>query len=161
MPNYIGARYVPAWFTNPNDSSNNWVTGISYEPLTMVTYNGAVYISKVPVPATIGAPDTAPEYWFLINIRDFFSVGRRLKNVSLDFNSADITAGVYYINQADTTLTWVNGPYSVEAGRLMVFPSYNDARPFQVLIGASAIAWRLKTGDNAWSTWVGVFGTHP
>lgn len=160
MPNYIGARYVPAWFTNPNDSSNNWVTGISYEPLTMVDFEGNKYISKQPVPSTVGEPNVNPDYWYLISVRDWFEVGRNLPNVSLDFNEVD-TVGVYYIRPADTGLQWVNGPYSIEAGRLLVFPSYNAARPFQVFITASAIAWRMKVSNTGWSTWVGVMGTHP
>ncbi len=59
---YIGARYVPAFYTNGSGTSE-WTANTQYEPLTIVTWNGNSYTSKKPVPANIGSPDTAPEYW--------------------------------------------------------------------------------------------------
>lgn len=59
---YIGARYVPKYFENP-DGSTNWVQGINYEPLTIVTYLGTSYTSKIPVPANIGSPNLNNDYW--------------------------------------------------------------------------------------------------
>ena len=59
---YIGARYVPKFFENP-DGSNNWLNGVAYEPLTIVTYANTSYTSKIPVPATIGSPNDNPTYW--------------------------------------------------------------------------------------------------
>lgn len=59
---YIGARYVPTFYNNP-DGSWDWLPGISYEALTMVKYNGSTYTSKIPVPATIGAPNLNSTYW--------------------------------------------------------------------------------------------------
>ena len=58
---YIGARYVPKIFDN--NGSNEWVNGITYEPLTIVTYLNNSYTSKKPVPSTAGAPNIATEYW--------------------------------------------------------------------------------------------------
>lgn len=60
---YIGARYVPKFFTNPDDQSNDWKAGTFYEALTIVTYNNDSYTSKVVVPDTIGNPASNPEYW--------------------------------------------------------------------------------------------------
>lgn len=60
---YIGARYVPKFFENPTTSDSAWLAGVAYEPLTIVTYAGNSYTSKKPVPAGIGAPNTAPAYW--------------------------------------------------------------------------------------------------
>lgn len=59
---YIGARYVPKFYENPN-GSNDWLSGVSYEPLTVVTYASNNYTSKKPVPATVGNPAANPEYW--------------------------------------------------------------------------------------------------
>ena len=59
---YIGARYVPKFYTNSLGTSD-WTPNTQYEPLTIVTWNGNSYTSKNPVPASIGSPDTAPEYW--------------------------------------------------------------------------------------------------
>lgn len=59
---YIGARYVPKFFDGENGSSE-WVNGVSYEPLTIVTYLGNSFTSKKPVPSSIGSPNNNPEYW--------------------------------------------------------------------------------------------------
>ena len=59
---YIGARYVPKFFEGA-DGTSNWQPNVIYEPLTIVTYNQNTYTSKKTVPATIGSPNTNPEYW--------------------------------------------------------------------------------------------------
>lgn len=63
---YIGARYVPKYFENP-DGSNAWIPGIEYEALTIVKYAGATFISKIPVPSTIGSPNENTKYWIISN----------------------------------------------------------------------------------------------
>ena len=60
---YIGARYVPKFFLNPDDQSNDWKSGVQYEALMIVTYNNDSYTSKEVVPANIGDPASNPEYW--------------------------------------------------------------------------------------------------
>lgn len=62
---YIGARYVPKFYENPDDASNNWKAGVAYEPLTVVTYQDNSYTSKKPVPATVSDPASEPSYWVL------------------------------------------------------------------------------------------------
>lgn len=59
---YIGARYVPKFYEN-SDGTAAWRSGVIYEPLTIVTYNGNSYTSKKVVPATIGDPSSNPAYW--------------------------------------------------------------------------------------------------
>ena len=59
---YIGARYVPKFFTN-SDGTEEWRSGVEYEPLTIVTYNQNSYTSKKPVPSFIGNPSDNHEYW--------------------------------------------------------------------------------------------------
>lgn len=61
---YIGARYVPKFYNNPN-GTNEWLTGIPYEALTIVTYSDIQFISKKPVPANIGTPNENTEYWLV------------------------------------------------------------------------------------------------
>lgn len=61
---YVGARYVPVFYQNPNGTWD-WLSGVQYEPLTIVKYGTSTYTSKQLVPATVGAPNTAPEYWAL------------------------------------------------------------------------------------------------
>lgn len=58
---YVGARYVPK-FKEPDIK---WESGISYEGMTIVTYNNDSYTSKKTVPANIGTPPSNPEYWAL------------------------------------------------------------------------------------------------
>ena len=62
---YIGARYVPIFYTNPDDNSNNWKSGVVYDPLTVVTDLNQSYTSKIPVPASVGRPSENPTYWIL------------------------------------------------------------------------------------------------
>lgn len=62
---YIGARYVPLFYTNPDDNSNNWKSGVVYDPLTIVTDINQSYTSKIPVPASVGRPSENPTYWIL------------------------------------------------------------------------------------------------
>lgn len=59
---YVGARYVPKFFENAQGGTD-WTSGVIYEPLTIVTYNGNSYTSKKTVPATVGNPSANPEYW--------------------------------------------------------------------------------------------------
>lgn len=63
MKQYIGARYVPKFYVNPNTGDSTWLAGVPYEALTVVTIGNNSYTSKKPVPAGIGSPNTAPEYW--------------------------------------------------------------------------------------------------
>ena len=61
---YIGARYVPKFYTNSVDGSTQWEANVVYEPLIYVTLqNGHMYISKKQVPATVGTPASNAEYW--------------------------------------------------------------------------------------------------
>lgn len=62
---YIGARYVPLFYTNPNDGTNAWHAGVAYDPLTIVTDLNQSYTSKIPVPASVGRPSENPTYWIL------------------------------------------------------------------------------------------------
>lgn len=59
---YIGARYVPIIYEN-SDGTSEWRSGVMYEPLTIVTYNGNSYTSKKPVPANVGNPSENTAYW--------------------------------------------------------------------------------------------------
>lgn len=59
---YIGARYVPKFYENSSGTAE-WRSGVIYEPLTIVTWNGNSYTSKKVVPATVGDPSSNSEYW--------------------------------------------------------------------------------------------------
>ena len=67
---YIGARYVPKFYTNSVDGSTQWEANVVYEPLIYVTLtNGHMYLSKKQVPATVGTPASNVEYW--LDIGDY------------------------------------------------------------------------------------------
>lgn len=55
---YIGSRYVPKFTDNPN---SQWTNTVTYEPLTIVLYQGNSYTSRQFVP--IGIDITNTEYW--------------------------------------------------------------------------------------------------
>lgn len=59
---YVGARYVPIFYENPNGGSD-WLEGVPYEPLTIVTYLNVSYTSKKYVPSTVGNPAANGEFW--------------------------------------------------------------------------------------------------
>lgn len=59
---YIGARYVPKFYANPNNTAE-WLNNVEYEPLTIVTYGPNTYTSKKFVPASVGDPGNNPDYW--------------------------------------------------------------------------------------------------
>ena len=61
---YIGARYVPKIFDD-GEGGMEWRPDRYYEPLTIVSYNNASYISRVPVPSSIGNPTDNASYWAL------------------------------------------------------------------------------------------------
>lgn len=64
---YIGARYVPKFYENSAGTAE-WRSGVIYEPLTIVTWNGNSYTSKKTVPAEIGDPSANPSYWVATGI---------------------------------------------------------------------------------------------
>lgn len=61
---YIGARYVTKVYQNSqNPGSAEWESGVTYEPLTMVTYLNNSYISRDMVPSTVGNPAENSDHW--------------------------------------------------------------------------------------------------
>lgn len=61
---YIGARYVPKFYSNSaNPKSMEWEGGVAYEPITVVSYLCDTYTSKIPVPSSVGNPADNPSFW--------------------------------------------------------------------------------------------------
>lgn len=61
---YIGARYVTKIYENSLDpSSAEWEADVTYEPLTLVTFNNSSYLSKKDVPGSVGNPAANPFFW--------------------------------------------------------------------------------------------------
>jgi hypothetical protein len=89
---YIGARYVPIVFSNPDDNTANWKSGVFYEPLTIVTYLDDSYTSRKAVPTSIGNPADNPDYW--VKTGDFNASLTTLQN---EFNL--LLGGNYLANK--------------------------------------------------------------
>ena len=64
VKHFVGARFVPK-IASPVERAAN----TSYEALTIVTFDIAYYISKVPVTPTVGNPANNPQYWALTELR--------------------------------------------------------------------------------------------
>lgn len=60
---YIGARYIPKFYDNPDTGDATWKSDVAYEAFTVVTYQQNSYTSKIPVPATVGNPSSNGDYW--------------------------------------------------------------------------------------------------
>lgn len=88
MSQYIGARYVPKFYENSNNTSD-WTANTVYEALTIVTRNGNSYTSKIPVPASVGAPENNPDYWAATGVYNQQVAQLR---TDIDANTAAITA---------------------------------------------------------------------
>ena len=64
MADYVGARYTIKIYENSlNPASAEWESGFAYEPLTLVTYNNATYLSRKQVPASASNPPAETSYW--------------------------------------------------------------------------------------------------
>ena len=87
---YIGARYVPKFYENSLGTSE-WRSGVIYEPLTIVTWNGNSYTSKKVVPSTVGDPSANPEYWVATGIfnQQLADVSTRLAAAESDIDDLE------------------------------------------------------------------------
>lgn len=92
---YIGARYVPKFFENPNGGWE-WEPGFQYEPLTIVKYGENTYTSKKLVPANIGSPNLNVDYWAntgnyngaIVNLQNELNEANDNINQLFDFNNS-------------------------------------------------------------------------
>ena len=99
---YIGARYVPKIYKNSiNPESYAWEENTAYEALVMVSYRNTSYISRIPVPATVGDPATNSDYWcsmgsFSAQVQEYINIVAGLQDDVEDFSTdlADATAAL-------------------------------------------------------------------
>lgn len=85
---YIGARYVPKFFENPNGSAE-WIKEKSYEALTVVTHLGDSYTSRKNVPINVDILNT--DYWVLTGNFNYQlnDVSNKLKNTQYFFDTVN------------------------------------------------------------------------
>lgn len=128
---YVGARYVPV-------VGDEWNKALSYEALTIVTYRGSSFTSKIPVPANIDIGNT--KYWantgnynaqvteYEENVRKYKSdtdtkitnIESDISDINTDINNIDsninilksndaiIISDSYGVNSVVGTNNWVN-----------------------------------------------------
>lgn len=127
MRQYIGARYVPKFFEGAGGSPE-WVSGIPYEALTIVTYLGSSYTSKKSVPAGIDILNT--DYWVctanfnsqLQNITDSITADEAVLNDLNDYVHTRSSAKYWYIGdsfaaQSDSWCDYLDGYLGTTAHR--------------------------------------------
>lgn len=125
---YIGARYVPKFYENSLGTAD-WVAGVIYEPLTIVTWNGNSYTSKKTVPASVGDPSSNPDYW----------VATGVFNAQL----ADLSDRMDAVEGDVTTLNEKAGYYTPEMFGAAADGVTDDSAAFQDMIDA------MSDGDRA------------
>ena len=98
---YVGARYVPVFYKNPNGSWD-WEAGVSYEPLTIVKYGENSYTSRSQVPPTVGSPNLNPDYW--ANTGDYNGGLRELRE-QVDENSQAVSELMVFKGEVDRNIS--------------------------------------------------------
>lgn len=110
---YIGARYVPKFYEN-SDNTSEWRSGVIYEPLTIVTYNGNSYTSKKPVAAEVGNPSSNPTYWAATGLYNaqVEEVRERMEEINDDLNDRidEIQGDIDEMEQ--TECVWIGDSYT-------------------------------------------------
>lgn len=117
---YIGARYVPKFYENSQGTSE-WRSGVIYEPLTIVTWNGNSYTSKKTVPATVGDPSSNPSYWVATGIFNQQVEEIRQEVVALDGRMDDAEADIEILKRESG-----NYPHWIFVGDSYNDPQYSD-----------------------------------
>lgn len=123
---YVGARYVPKFFENPNGTAE-WLRNIPYDALTIVTYLGNSYTSKIPVPPGIGNPSLNPTYWALTGNynrqveeyrEEVVQIGNQVDILENSVNVLKDDANHFYLLMADSYGDNPNG-WTLRLPRLM------------------------------------------
>lgn len=128
---YVGARYVPV-------VSDEWNKALSYEPLTIVTYKGSSFTSKIPVPANIDIDNT--KYW--VNTGNYNAqVTEYEENVRKYKNDTDTK-----INGINSNINGINSNINDINTKITILES-NDAIIISDSYGVNSVV-----GANNWVT---------
>lgn len=134
---YVGARYVPKIM-------GEWNKALQYEALSIVTYKGNSFTSKVPVPANVDISNNS--YWvntgnYNAQVEAFRQETARLKN---DLNNEIINR----TNDTKDNILWIGDSYSV---------NYNHKLPNGVRDMLNAKNWYeySKGGAGFAGAWAG------
>lgn len=134
---YVGARYVPKIM-------GEWNKALQYEALSVVTYKGNSFTSKVPVPANVDISNNS--YWvntgnYNAQVEAYRQDTARLKN---DLNNEIINR----TNDTKDNILWIGDSYSV---------NYNHKLPNGVRYMLNAKNWYeySKGGAGFLGAWSG------
>lgn len=98
---YVGARYVPKIM-------GEWNKALQYEPLSVVTYMGNSFTSKVPVPANVEIDNT--DYW--VNTGNYNAQVEEYRKVTLETkelaNNTNTDLQAFKKNQTNTNTEFNN-----------------------------------------------------
>lgn len=147
---YIGARYVPKVFNN--NGSNEWVSGIAYEALTIVTYLENSYTSVKPVPNNVGTPNVATEYWACTgNVQGIIgNLDDRMDAVESDIlELQEETSGTHkrYVFITDSYGNYTNAQEKNFIELIKEYLNISTGDIYDIHRGGSGFT---KTGDNKW-----------
>ncbi len=159
---YVGARYVPLIYQNPDDNSNNWKQGVSYDPLTIVSYAGGSYTSKTFVPATAPNPVDATEYWVAIGLYSGQTAINTNAITQIKHALAAATEAGYVCTEARTKgdFVWINGALYECTADIAIDESYTEgvnitpiSDSLKVLVNTvDDIRGRLTTAEDTITT---------
>ena len=155
---YIGARYVTKIYENSQDASSaEWEANVTYEPLTMVTYQNSSYLSKKEVPGNIGNPAANPAYWVV--------TGAYNGQIAHLQNQIDIINNIIGdISDLDTNVTSnivsaLNSILNNNRRYILISDSYgNQPTPNESWQSKVVNAMQLTLNDNVFVIWSG--GAH-
>ena len=118
---YIGARYVTKVYENSLDpSSAEWESGVTYEPLTLVTYLNSSYLSKKEVPGSVGNPAANPTYWVVTG-----AYNGQIAQIQSDIS--DINTAIDAIRKKNIVL--IGDSYGTADGAYPGTPTITDTLP--------------------------------
>lgn len=138
---YVGARYVPV-FANPID----WDSTRTYEPLTVVTYQGNSYTSKTFVPTGIAITNTT--YWALTG-----NYNAQVEQYRQEVNEYSSQSANYFA-WTNNLVQWLNGKNILIIGASNETYNYSWAYKLKTALNGianvtvNAVAGRTLTGAN-------------
>lgn len=155
---YIGARYVPKFFENPNGTCEWAGSSIGYEALTIVTHLQNSFTSKKNVPAGIDITNT--EYWVNTGnynayideiMHDIGEINTSIENINGDID--DINGDISDLNDG----VELNRDLYAGNNRKYVFvgDSYNTSIHHGGWGAGVITRLGLTAGVNVWNSGVG------
>lgn len=134
---YVGARYVPKVM-------GEWNKALRYEALSIVTYKGNSFTSKVPVPANIDISNTT--YW--VNTGNYNAQVEAYRQQTAQLENRLNSEIIDRKNDAKDNILWIGDSYSV---------NYNHKLPNGVRDMLNAKNWYeySKGGAGFAGAWAG------